>query len=136
MTVRDQLVDVLSGLVPLGIHVKAYAEDIPRPSKPTVMVRVDEVAPNSVARHTHRDYNVSLVLLATSEDTSGPADDELDALLEDTLYVLDQGAGAELLPTWSSAKRAVYQDTVAAYEVSCQLICKKQPLSDPITPTP
>lgn len=132
MTARDQVVAVLAQLVPDGIDVRPYAEDIPRPQLPTVMVRVDEVQPNRVARHTHRDYLMTLILLCTSEDTSGPADDELDQLLEDVLYCLDVGAGAELLPTWSSAKRGVYQDTVPAYEVSTTITAEKQPL----TPTP
>jgi hypothetical protein len=122
MTARNQVVATLAQLVTDDIDVKPYAEEIARPPVPTVMVRVDTVRPTPEARHTHRDYGITLILLPTSEDTSGPADDELDDFL-------DKGAGAEMLPRWSTATRGVYQETVPAYEIACTITAEKQPLT-------
>lgn len=122
MTARQELVTALEAVVPSTMKVMPYARDIARPSRPTVMVKVDTVRPMPEARLTHRLYSFQLVLLGPSEDTHGPGDDVLDAALEFILDALDQGDSMATLPRWSEARRAVYGETIPAYEIDCQAV--------------
>src|SRR5690349_17664967 len=97
-----------------GVNVIPYARNIDPPAVLTVMVRVDEVSPESPVPNAERTYGFALVLLPTKLEP-GPADDELDGLLEDVLYAIDKHPQL----TWSKATRATYQDTTyPAYEVT------------------
>lgn len=118
MTARAELVTLLEATLPADIDVIAYAHNIDAPSASTVMVRVDSVAP-SPAGAGLRLYTFGLVLIA-AKTTAGPADDELDALLEDVLAALTSQA----IPNgvaWTGAQRAAYGEpdpTNPAYEVA------------------
>lgn len=120
MTARDEVVAVLTAAMPTGIAVLPYSRDIDPPSQPTVMVRIDEVTPSSQPQAL-RDYGFALILVA-SKTTPGPADDELDALLEDVLTALD--ASEQI--TWSKATRATFNEQYPAYQVDLNTISIKE----------
>lgn len=120
MTARAVVVTALSGLVPTGIVVMPYAREIDPPSKPTVMVRIDEVSPSQFP-NAIRDYGMALILVGT-KTAPGPADDELDGLLEDVLTALD---GSDQL-SWSKATRATYNEQYPAYQVDLSTISTKE----------
>lgn len=107
-------------LVPTGISVIPYYRDLDAPSKPTVMVRIDEVTPSQFPQAL-RDYGMALILVA-SKTVAGPADDELDGLLEDVLTALD---GSDQL-TWSKATRATFNEQYPAYQVDLNTISIKE----------
>jgi hypothetical protein len=68
-----------------------------------------------------RTYAATLLLLTPHVDPSGPADDDLDDLLEDVLYALDNPVtpgGDQLAIVWERAERATYSDTTPAYAVT------------------
>ena len=117
MGARSELVTLLEATLPADIDVIAYAHNIDAPTNSTVMVRVDSVAPGPSG--WVRLYTFGLVLIA-AKTTHGPADDELDGLLEDVLAALSSNA----LPngvTWTAANRAAYGEpdpTNPAYEVT------------------
>ena len=111
MTARNEVVTLLDGILPTDVDVIAYARNIDPPKRSTVLVRVDEVVPNPLPQ-VWRGYRFALVLVAAKTD-AGPADDELDGLLEDVLHAIDTSDTI----TWDKASRAVYQDTNPAYEV-------------------
>lgn len=124
MTARDEVVATLAaeagpGLPLAGVAVIAYARNIDPPQVPTVLVRVDEVSPSVPSRdnpipNAWRTYGFALVLVPSTSEP-GTADDELDALLEDVLYAIDQHDRL----TWTKATRGTYQDTTyPAYEVA------------------
>ena len=100
--------------MPPGVDVLGYARQIDPPARPTVMVRVDEVIRPPALPSGCRAYRFALVCIAAQTDPGGPADDELDGLLEDVLHALDTGTDL----TWENATRAVYNDTNPAYEVA------------------
>ena len=111
-TARGAILAAVADLLPATVNVIPYARHITPPSRPTVMIRVDLVRPGVV--QSARGYEAALVLIPSKDDPTGPADDELDALLEAVLDALDR---AEDL-TWSTAERATYQDsTNPAYEI-------------------
>lgn len=112
MTARTELVTELTATLPTSILVLPYARGIDPPTKPTVMVRVDQVTPSSNPQ-AQRDYQFALVLIATKTE-AGPADDELDGLLEDVLYELDKSTKIN----WTTAERATYEEKFPAYEVT------------------
>lgn len=120
MTARAIVVDTLGTLVPEGINVIPYAREIDPPTKPTVMVRIDEVNPSQFPTAI-RDYGMALILIA-SKTAPGPADDELDALLEDVLTALD---GSDQM-SWSKATRATYNEQYPAYQVDLNTISTKE----------
>ena len=110
--VKDALTDQLD---PASVTVLAYARQIAPPPRPTVMVRLDRAIPGTLAGvGLVRSTGLALIVLAAKPDPPGPADDELDALLEDVLHAVEQAPGL----TWTEAKRAVYADSIPAYEVS------------------
>lgn len=121
MTARNEVVTTLEGILPAGVEVKAYARSIDPPDVPTVLVRVDEVVPNPLPQ-VWRGYQFALVLVPTKTDP-GPADDELDGLLEDVLFAIDQSDTI----TWAKATRGTYQDTAyPAYEVTLNVPFSKE----------
>lgn len=96
---RTLILAEISSLAPDHALVP-YSRDIV-PTKTTVMVRLDEVTPTT--ERLARKYTAALVLI-TPRQAPGPADDELDALLEDVLYVVDNAPGL----TWTDAKRGTF----------------------------
>lgn len=131
MTVRAEMVTALETHLGDVVDVIPYARNIARPPRPTVMVKVDTVRPMDQARLTHRQYAFQLVVLGSSEDDQGPGDDELDQALEDVLNGLDQGEAMGVLPRWTEARRAVYAETIPAYEIDVTAWDVKQPTTTP-----
>jgi len=127
MTARALVVELLTSALPSDVDVIAYAHNIDAPSRSTVMVRTDRVIP-SPAGQGLRQYEFGLVLIA-SKTTAGPADDELDELLEDVLYALTTG-GATNGVNWTQAVRATYGEpdgTNPAYELTLQATIATEP---------
>jgi hypothetical protein len=120
MLARNEIVSILAGVLPAGIDVKAYADNIDPPLAPTVMVRIDKVRPSRTAGYLW-DIDAALVLVA-AQTYAGPGDDELDAALADVLAVLDRDDVASSL-AWGEATRATYgptdgDPTNPAYEIT------------------
>ena len=113
MSARVQVTEAIAVAMPPGVDVIGYARQIAPPARSTVMVRIDEVTRPAGLPQGCRAYKFALVLIAAQTDPGGPADDELDALLEDVLHALDTGSDL----TWDTASRAVYNETNPAYEV-------------------
>lgn len=121
---REEVIALLQGAVP-DAHVLPYPRNIDTPSKSTVMYRIDTVEPSKAASGSW-DVSGSLILIA-SATTSGPADEELDALLQDVLVALDTDQVPGM--RWVSAKRATYGDpdpTNPAYEVEVTVTTSKE----------
>lgn len=126
MLARDVIVALLSAHVPSGVDVIAYARNIDPPSRSTVMVRIDKVTPSRAASALW-EVTAALVLVS-AKVTPGAGDDELDALLQDVLYALDQQDVANAL-SWTEANRAVYGEpdpTNPAYEVVVTAFINKE----------
>lgn len=104
---RDAILAAVAAL-PLEVDVEPYARNAVIDA-PCVMVRLDRVAKSG----PWRNYSAALLVLVPNvvED----ADDELDALLEDVLHVLDTDAGPL---TWTTAERATFNDAFPCYEVT------------------
>lgn len=112
---RQLVIDALADELPTTLRVVEYARQIDPPTVTTVMVRVDNVTPHPATPQAQRRYGFALIILAAKSDPTGPADDELDAALEDVLYAIER---SQTLPQWTSAERAVYADTTPAYQVN------------------
>lgn len=125
MTARAAVTAILTEPGKLtGVDVLPYARNIDPPERSTVMVRTDEVRPSEVAEGL-QDYRMALVLLAAKVEP-GPGDDELDALLEDVLYVVTSSYAAEAGITWTVARRATYQEATPAYEIDISVTTRKE----------
>jgi len=122
MTARAQvaglLVEAFTGRA--DVDVMPYARQVDAPPRSLVMVRVDEVRPSGHPG-AWRDYDLALVVIA-AQTTAGAGDDELDAVLEDVLHALDTATAL----TWTTAKRAVYNETQPAYEVALVVTVTKE----------
>lgn len=113
-TPRQALTQVLSDTSLAAYDLVPYARDL-TPDRATIMIRVDGVTPTN--DQLMRRYRFGLVLVTPRVDPGGPADDELDALLEDVLHVLDNTGPYEI--TWQTADRATYADArLPAYEIT------------------
>lgn len=119
-TPRDKLVsDVAAVVDPVEFRVLPYARSIDAPELLTVLVRLDEIAPND-QHQSARDYTFGLILVATHAEP-GRADDELDAGVELLLAALDESDTA----VWTKAQRATYQDTdFPAYEITVSQVLR------------
>lgn len=120
MSARTAITAALQAALPSGVVLLPYARQIDPPTSSTVMVRIDEVAPSRVAEGL-QDYTFALVCIA-AKTTAGPADDELDNLLEDVLLMVTKADGL----TWSKATRATYDESNPAYEVTCVVTVNKE----------
>lgn len=114
-TPRLVLAAALAEALPADVYVEPYARDGLTLTKPTVMLRIDDVGRSLAAPGAERVYTYALIVAVPQQTVHGPADDRLDALLEDTLYAIEQAPG---LPQWTAARRAVYGDEYPAYEVT------------------
>lgn len=122
MTARALVYSVLKANMPVDIDVIQYSRQIDPPTKSTVMVRIDRVQPSPAASGM-RDYRFGLVLIAAKQ-AAGPGDDELENLLEDVLFVLDE-IGPQGV-TWESAERATYNESNPAFEVAVSVTVAKE----------
>ena len=121
-TPRNALADRLAAGLPTSVRVVPYARNIDAPKRPTVMARVDEVLPHEQAPTTHRLYRFTAILIASKVAPDGPADDELDALLQLVLDAVDD----DDTMAWTRATRATWLDTtLPAYEVAVEVTHKK-----------
>ena len=126
MLARDEVVNLLAAHLPEGIEVIPYARNIDPPSVPTVMVRIDRVRPSQIAGSLW-DVDVALILIAT-QVTPGPADIELDGLLQDVLFALGK-TDIQNAIRWTEATRAVFgepEPTNPAYEVMANTQVQKE----------
>lgn len=122
-TPRAEVAGLLGRNLPRAVRVLAYARNIDSPTKDTVMVRLDEVAPATTSATFRRRYTFGLVLIVPSTDTTGKADERLDGLLEDVLHAIEQHP----LLSWERAVRATYLDsTLPAYEITASVIHEKE----------
>lgn len=112
---RQQLTDALSAALGDDVIVQAYADDVDPPARPLLMLRLDEITRPPAGPH-HRLYTFGLIVLTPLTET-GPADDQLESIVETVLYALDtaEPLGAVI---WTAAKRASYRDTYPAFEIS------------------
>lgn len=120
-TPRQIIVAALDAALPSDVDVITYAHNIDAPTRSTVMVRVDRVTPAG----NLRAYTFGLVLIA-AKTTSGPADDELDALLEDVLFAIRTSMDGM---TWTEAIRATYGEpdgTNPAYELAVSVTIESE----------
>lgn len=123
---RTEIVTALEAEMPEDVDVIPYARNIAAPDRSTVMVRIDAVKPSKIAGALW-DVTGALVLIA-AQTTPGPADDELDGLLQDVLYALGRPATAAAL-SWTEATRATYGEpdpTNPAYEVTVTTSIQKE----------
>lgn len=125
-TTRDELVAKLNELEALNVKVIPYARVLDNLERVTLLVRVDEVRNSTVARGW-RDFDVTLILATPRTDPTGPADDELDASLEDVLDVLDSKDAADLGVRWSRATRATLDGNFPAYEIASTVTTERTP---------
>lgn len=126
VTARQDVVDALQALTVEGgrlegVHVIEYARRIDAPAVPTVLVRQDSVEPSTFPQ-AWLDYVFGLVLVPPTIDPE-QADADLEALLTDVLFALEQADNM----TWSKATRGTFQDTqFPAYEVTVSVPFAKE----------
>lgn len=115
MTVRALLAAALAPLATpaYGYRLVPYARDLDVTETPVVMLRLDDVKPG--ADGLARAYTYTLVLVTPLTDPTGPADDDLDLVLEDVIHVIELASDGIV---WTAAKRGVYAERHPAYEVA------------------
>lgn len=111
---RSAVATVLTAALGDTATVMPYARQVDTISRRTVMLRIDRVNREPRAPLAERRYTFALVLLTPLTTPTGPADDDLDAFLDDVLDAID---AAQHLPSWTEARRAVYDERLPAYEV-------------------
>ena len=117
MTARAEVVAALRTVIPDDILVIPYAKVIDPPKAPTVLVRVDQVEPLKPWRR----YGFALIVVTPYTNPDGPADENLDEVLEDVLYALDRHETI----TWDRARRSTFQER-PAYLVSLSIPFTKE----------
>lgn len=108
-TPRQLLADLLDAHLPSDVQLIPYAEQIDAPNTSTVMLRLDRVEPGRAGGLTQ--YHFALILIAGTISV-GAGDDELEALLEDVLFVLNIPDVAAAVGWEPPATRQVYGDSL------------------------
>lgn len=111
MTARAALDALIRPHLPAGIDLVTYSRDLGTVTRSTVMLRLDRVTPGPASGF--RNYSFALVLVA-AKTAPGPGDDELEALLEDVLFIVENKLG-EVAVTWTEAQRGVFPPDTQAY---------------------
>jgi hypothetical protein len=114
----------------VAIDVEPYARGIESLPRLTVLLRLDRVTTAPAMPQAARAYVFAFVLV-TPLTEAGPADDELDAGLEDLLHAIDKHP----LITWETAERAVFEST----QTPCYLVTATsytKPEQPPAPPAP
>lgn len=112
--IQEALEEALAPAEGKAPRVMAYARDVDRITRDTVMVRLDEVTHAGVGW----DYSATLVLVGVSTDDTGPGDDALDEFLENVLHALETHEALANV-AWTTAKRGTYLGTThPAYEIA------------------
>lgn len=113
-TARALLAQVLAPLAapasPSRATIESYLRAPETLAKRMVLISVEEVA-TSPAGLGMRDYSARLVV-AVPTTTTGPADDDLDELLDDVLDLLDSNDVPNAV-TWTKATRGTYRNSDA-----------------------
>lgn len=127
-TTRDALVAKLAELdaMPDDVDVVAYSRKVTNLERATLFVRVDKVS-NSKQARGWRDFDVTLILAIPQTDPTGPADDLLDARLEDVLDLLDSADADDIGVRWTEATRAVLDELFPAYEITATATTQRTP---------
>lgn len=106
-TPRQHLANLLGPRLPADVKLIPYAEQIDPPGQSVVMLRLDSCAPGRAGGLTA--YTFALILIAGTVSV-GAGDDELEALLEDVLFVLDVPDVSAAVQWDPPAVRGVYGD--------------------------
>ena len=118
-TAREHVHAAIGAHMPAGVDFRAYAARIDTPVKRTVLLRVDEVRPDITLPVSTFLYTYSLMCVsAFTDDGRGPADEDLDELLEDVLMAVEDTPDV----SWTAATRGQWLDTAhPAYIVTIQV---------------
>lgn len=112
---REHVANVLRANLPADVEVIAYGRQADQPSKRRVTIVSGTVDPPERACPSRY---ASVVLTAVTPLTDpGPADDDLDELLDLVLDALDAGA-----VIYGTAQRGTWLDTHHAYELTCSYL--------------
>lgn len=114
MSARATLAATLATALDPEVDIVEYARDGLTLTARTVMLRVDEVQRYSAAPLARRRYVYALILAVPQTSTHGPADERLDAFLEEVLAAIE---AAGTLPQWTTCRRGTYGKEYPAYEV-------------------
>ena len=125
---RQVVVDALAAVLPADVVLEPYGRAGLTPAAGgTVLLYMDRVTRSPRAPLAERVHQCVLLVTIPSTAQDGSADDQLDALLADVLYAIEQAPG---LRQWTEARRAVYGDSFPAYEVDLPVPLK---ITDPTT---
>lgn len=109
-TARELLAEALAPLAaegaPRRVIVESYLRAPENLAARMVLISIEEVAPSPAASGV-RLYTARLVVAVPTTKT-GPADDDLDELLDDVLDLLSSAVPAAV--SWTRATRGTYKD--------------------------
>jgi hypothetical protein len=117
---RRWVLEELKPILPKDWRLVPYAADVDAPSVPTVLIKLQSVAPlpGAPLGHLNATYVVTIVEPQTD---AGTADRNLDDELLTLLHALD---GVQNL-IFSQAERVAFDDVHMAYDVSLTVITSK-----------
>ena len=120
-SLRQPVVDALSAIVPSSLRVVPYFRDLDKPTRTTVMVRVDEVRHGS--SRGLLDVDVALVVV-TGLTRADQVEDELELAVLDLTHAIDSSRAPV---SWSKATRSTFADKYHAYEVTATAVVTTNP---------
>lgn len=121
MSARQQLVDLIESALEAAEadpmpEVTGFAASLDATTL-RVLVMPEEIVPTPAAPRGARTYTFSVLAVARLTVPTLEAEEELDDLVADVLDALDW-VGKDLGVTWSSARRATYEDKAPAYLIT------------------
>jgi len=121
-TAREQLIDVLTPLMPADWRLIKYQRNIDRIDRLTLIVKQQTIEKLPQAPAGALVTSFTLTLVAPYTDPT-KAEDALDAGVMDLLL----GLGRMNQTSWSTASKVLVEDTYLGYDVSIKI-------STPVTP--
>lgn len=109
------------------LDVEPYSRGVESLQRSTVLVRLDRVTHAPEVPLAARAYVFALIVVTPLSDPTGPADDDLDDALEDTLHALDKHPRF----TWEQAVRGVFESTqTPCYEITASNYTEPDPTTE------
>ena len=120
MSFRSYVTDAIKPLLPKGWKLLPYSTNLDVLSQPVVMLKLNSVTRTPGAPNGAHTVTYTLAVIEPKTDP-GSADDALEDKLFDLLHAIDTVANL----TWSNAERVLFGDSNPAFDISLQLVSRK-----------
>jgi hypothetical protein len=120
MPIRNWVIEQLTPLLPKSWKLIPYSTNLDRLSQPVVMLQLQSLSRTPSAPNSGHTVEFTLTVIEPNTDPA-QREDLLDDKLDDLVYAI------ETIPnvTWTKAERAMFADSYLAFDITLEIVTKK-----------